>query len=337
MKLSKNKKIVIGVTIVLIALIGWRRVKSKEAQYTEYFVEKQNITQTLELSGEIDAKKYEDLHFLAGGLVTYLPFEEGDTVKRFQTIASLDQRSLKKTLQQYLNTYSKERNDFDTAQDDNQEAIDVGNLNLELRRILDAAQYDLNNSVIDVELQDLVVQLSRLYSPFDGILVKSPITSAHVNVLATDIFTVVDPSTLFFNANLDESDLSKIDASMRVILELDAYPDQQMNSSITYVSYTSKELSTGTTYEVDVPIPEEFLPDLRLGLNGTATIVLSEKANILTLPIEAVTEELDRSYVLVKNNGDVTEVDVKLGISDNNYIEILSGLNEGDKVVIEKK
>lgn len=337
MKLTRNRKIGIVLLVIIVLIFGNRIAKNRKKEYSEYYAERRNITQTLELSGEVDAKKKEDLHFLAGGLVTYYPFSEGDEVKRFQTIASLDQRQLKKTLEKYLNLYGIQYNAFSNTQDTYEDEIKTNDISDELRRTLSNAQYSLDNSVLDVEIQDLSIQLSRLYSPFDGILVKSPITTPNVTVSALDLFTIVDPTTLFFNADLDESDLSKIDATMRVLIELDAYPELEIESGITYVSYTSKELTTGTTYEVDIPIPQEYLSELRLGLNGTAVIILSEKTDVLTLPIEAVIEESDRTYVLVKNNGDVKEVEVETGISNDTYIEILSGITEQDKVVLEKK
>lgn len=335
MKLSR-RAISIIIAIGLIVLLIYRVNKNKNTDYQSFIVERRNITETIDLSGEVSAHQLANLHFPAGGLVTYLPFKEGDTVKKYQTIASLDQRALKKTLEKQLNNFAKERNDFDTTQDDNQTLSDLGNISTDLRRILEAAQYDLSNSVIDVELQDLSIQLSRLYSPFDGILISSPIPSANIYIGITDNFVIVDPSSLFFRADLDESDLTRINQSLSVKIELDAFPDIQIDSSIEYVSYSAKETTTGTTYEIDLSLPAEVLEKLRLGLNGTASVIISQKSNTLVLPIESVVEDIDKDYVLILVDGEEQEVEVELGASDNNYIEILSGLNEGDIVVLEK-
>lgn len=334
MKLSKRAISIIIATGLIVVLI-YRINKNKNTDYQSFVVERRNITETIELSGEIDAHQRANLHFASGGLVTYLPFKEGDQVKKFQTIASLDQRALKKTLEKQLNNFAKERNDFDATQDDNQTSSDLGNISTNLRRILEAAQYDLTNATIDVELQDLSIQLSRLYSPFDGILIESPISSANINISALDIFIVVDPLSLYFQADLDESDLSSLQETMSVIIELDAYPELEIQSTIEYISFDAKEKSTGTTYEIDLTLPADILGQLRLGLNGTASIIISQKTDILVLPIETIVEEINRTYVLVRDNGSVKEIDITTGSSDNNYIEITSGLNQGDEVVLE--
>lgn len=330
-----RRTISIVIALGLIALLIFRVNKNRDTDYKSFIVERRNITETIELSGEIDAYKLANLHFPAGGLVTYLPFKEGDSVQKFQTIASLDQRQLRKTLTKKLNTFAKERNDFDATQDDNRTSTDLGNISVDLRRILEAAQYDLANATIDVEIQDLSIKLSRLYSPFDGILIQSPISSANINISLTDIFIVVDPSSLYFRADLDESDLARIEETMPVLIELDAYPELKIESTIEYISFDSKEKSTGTTYEINLTLPVDILEQLRLGLNGTASIIISQKTDILVLPIETIVEEIDRTYVLVRKNGDIKEIDITIGSSDNNFIEITSGLSQGDEVVLE--
>ncbi|MFH2019202.1 MAG: efflux RND transporter periplasmic adaptor subunit [bacterium] len=337
MLLKKSKKIIfLTIGVVLIGLIGWKLLNKNGHQYSQYSVERRDITETIELSGEIDAKLKEDLRFLAGGLVTYFPWKEGDEIKKYSTVASLDARALKKSLTKQLNLYASERHDFDSTQDLYQKERDDGDVDQALRRILEKAQYDLTNSVIDVELQDLSLTLSRLYAPFTGILVSAPITTPNVNVLATNVFTLVDPTSLYFLADLDESDLNVVVPGLPVKLELDAYPNDLMETTVESISYASKVTSTGTTYEITIPIPLDKMSTLRLGLNGTASIILSAKKDILTLPIEAVSEENDRRYVLVMDGKKTLEKDVKVGISNNNFVEITSGLSEGDVVVLEK-
>ena len=335
-KKSKKKLYLILIGVIIVALIGWKLLKHNDHEYVEFTVEKNDITQTIELSGEVDAALREDLHFLAGGLVTYFPWSEGDEITKFSTIASLDSRILKKTLKKYLNLYSIQRNTFDQTADDNNNSIPTGELGDELNRLLATSQNKLDNSVLDVELQDIALRLSRLYAPFTGILVSSPITTPNVNVSALDNFTLVDPSTLYFLADLDESDLSVIQSGLPVQLELDAFPGHMITTTVDNISYSSKITSTGTTYEVTIFIPENELSKLRLGLNGTASIILSSKNNILTLPIEAITEEVDRTYVLVMDGNKVVEKNIEIGISDNSQVEIVGGLALGDEVMLEK-
>jgi len=295
-------------------------------------VTRRTIRETLELSGEVTASEQANLHFPAGGLVTYYPYREGDEIQKFSTIAALDQRALKGTLTKYLNTYAKERNDFDATQDTYTEDKELGNLDAEVRRILEGAQYDLNNSVIDVELQDLSLKLSRLTSPLTGILVSSPITTSNVYVSALDEWVVVDPTSLIFTADLDESDLAKVSVGLTAKIELDAFPEFSIDSTLAKISYLSKLTSTGTIFELTFPLPPAELSRLRLGLNGNVSLLLSTREEVLSIPIEAVKDELDGYSVTVVKDGKPVTKQIKLGVSDDQYYEVIEGLSDGETI-----
>jgi len=208
--------------------------------------------------------------------------------------------------------------------------------NDEIKRLLANNQYTLDNTVIDVESKDLAVKLSRLYAPFEGIITRMDVKSPNVNVLVTDIFQIVDPNSLYFEANLDEEDINKVSVNQKAIVLLDAYPDESYETSVKSIAFASKETTTGTAYEVRFDFPEEIIRQLRLSLNGTVEIILDEKENVLTLPFEAVDERDEGDFIMVMENDKPIEREVKIGIQTDTEIEILSGLSESDQVIISK-
>lgn len=333
----KKHKIKVTIAIIFLVIFAYFRSRSNSVTYIEYQVESKNLVETLELSGTVDAELLANLHFPAGGLVTYAPFKEGDQVNKYETIASLDQRQLKLSLEKQLNIYTKQLNTFDQTNENNEDEIYSGEINSELRRILDGAQYDLDNSVIDVELQDLSIKLSRLYSPISGILVHSPITVPNVNVSLTDSWIVVDPNTLIFVADLDETDLAKVEVGQHVTIILDAFPDKEFESTVSSISYTPKETSTGTTYEIKIILPAEAMQELRLGLNGTASIKIGEKLDTPTLPQSAISIEPEGTVVYVKNGNKYETKNIVMGVSENGDVEIISGLEKGDTVYAKEE
>ena len=135
-------------------------------------VKQGDLTQTLELSGHLQAEENLTLRFQTSGLLTWVAVKEGDWVRRGQALATLDRRALEKTLKKELNDYSKERADFEQDQDDHKLVREGLVIDYEIRRILDKAQWDLENSVIDVELADLSHRLAVLSSPIAGIVTK---------------------------------------------------------------------------------------------------------------------------------------------------------------------
>ncbi len=334
-KLPGWARIVLIIAVIGGGFFGYRQVFGKENGYKQVQVEEGLLVESLELSGDIQAYRQANLHFAAGGLVTYLPFKEGDRVTKWQTIASLDQRQLQKDLQKYLNLYSQTRNDFDTTveDDDNNLALDQ---NDQIKRLLADNQYTLNNAVIDVESRDLAIKLSRLYAPFDGIITRMDITTANVNVLPTDIFQIVDPSSLYFSANLDEEDLVRVTEGQKAIVTLDAFPDLEFETVVESIAFAAKETSTGTAYEIKFNLPAEVLDKLRLGLNGTVTIKLEEKENALSVPFEAIDEKDDGTFVTVLENGQIVDRKIETGIQTDSRTEVTSGLNKNDTVVIRQ-
>ena len=328
----------LAVVLILVAVVaGWYFFgREKKVDYDEYVSTRSDISETLELSGKIRAEKSASLKFLAGGLVTYLGPKEGDAVKKWQTLASVDTRQVQKTLEQKLNLYKSQLNTFDDVKDGYKNEIESKDIDNTVRRILERNQFSLENSVKDVEYLDLTLKLSRISSPIDGILVKSPITTSNVQVSATDAWVVVDPTTLYLSADLDETDLKRVSVGQKVIVMLDAYPDLKMSSTILSISYSPKETTTGTTYEVKIGLDQEESKDLRLGLNGAAGVVLSEKENVVMLPASAISNDGGRSYVYIKSEGKYIEKDVQTGIENSGEVEIIEGVAEGDHVYAQK-
>lgn len=331
--LKKKWKLVLVILIVLgIVLLV---VNSKNKNKVVLVFEKpitQSITKTLDVSGHVDAKEKVRLRFPAGGKLTYVGAKEGDTVKKWQTVAAIDKATLQKQLDQDLNNYMKERWDWEEVVDENRDQA----LTLSERRSQDKDQWDLTNTVLTVEIRDLALQNTSLYSPFEGILTTAPTSVAGMQVLATDYFEIVNPNTLVFRAAVDESDISSIVVGQKATLILDAFEDIEINTEVSYVSYTSTEASSGTSFIVEFPLSQtEIEQILRIGMNGDIKILLEEKENVLTIPSIALIERDGITYVMVKSGENKSEErEVEIGLETDETVEVISGLSESDEVVI---
>lgn len=323
-----------GLILLVLAIIGiviWRR-STTQTEYVEHTAAIRDLRETLELAGEVSAAKSATLRFGTGGLVSYMGAKEGDQVREWQTLASLDTRLLRKTLENKLNLYAIQRGTFDQTLDDNDNSVPGGDLGRTLTRLLQKNQYQLDNTVNDVEYQALSIQLSRIYSPISGILVQSPISVPHVTVAATDTWIVVDPTTLEFIADLDETDLGRVREAQSAIITLDAYSDEEYLSTVKSIDYAPVENNVGTTYPVRLTLPAAAITSLRLGLNGTAALILQEKSGVLTLPSEAVRSVDGRSVVTVRQDDKYLDRPVETGIEQDGFVEIVAGVGVGEHV-----
>lgn len=335
MWLKSHLRLVIGSVLVVVGL--WYFFgRPRPVTYDEYTVGRGRVVDTLELSGKLTAGVMATLRFPAGGLVTYLGAKEGDTVQKWQTLASIDTRQLQKTLEQKLNLYSIQRGTFDQTLDDNDNSVPAGDLEQTLKRLLEKNQFQLDNTVKDVEYLHLSLQLARLTTPLSGVLIQSPVTSAGTQVLASESWIVVDPSTLYLSADLDETDLKRVSIGQPVEITLDAYPDLGLDSTVSSIAFSPKETTSGTTYEVKLILSPTSIKELRLGLNGTAAIILTKKENVLTLPSSALTPKNGGYIVFVKSGNKYKEQAIETGIENDGVVEILGGVGEADHVYAEK-
>jgi multidrug efflux pump subunit AcrA (membrane-fusion protein) len=158
--------------------------QQKQATFNTVKASRQDLVSSITISGRIDAKEKAQLRFIAGGKVVYLGAKQGEAVKKWQNLATIDRSSLQKQMDQNLNLYMKERYDFENTRDD------IKDRSLDTAEIRDVAkqQYDLENQVLNVEIQDIAIKNTTLTAPFAGILTVAPTNVTGVQLLASDVF-----------------------------------------------------------------------------------------------------------------------------------------------------
>jgi RND family efflux transporter MFP subunit len=337
--IRKRWKLLILLLVIVGGIFLWRQRQQASHKVELKFTSPQRtkLVKTLEVAGIIDAKEKATLRFASGGKVTYIGAQEGDLVKRWQTLARIDTRDLQKRLQQDLNLYFNERMDFEQGKDDRQDIAPTDALG----RTAQKEQKDLENTVLSVEIRDIAIRNSVLSSPIEGILVSTPTTVAGVNLAATDAFEVINPRTLVFRATVDQADVSSIKKGQKVTLTLDAYPDKTIETEVSYIAYKSTQSSNGTVFIVEMLIPNDYqyaeLEHYRLGMNGDADIVLDEREHALAIPLDATTQRDNKTFVQVKTGPNTAvEKEIKVGLETEDQVEVIEGLSESDQVVIPK-
>ena len=177
---------------------------------------------------------------------------------------------------------------------------------------------------------------AALIAPLDGTIILENLNPGQVVTSSDVVFSMSDH--LIITANLDETDLSKIQLKQKVKLALDAYPDKEFTGKVELIAFSATTVNSVTTYAVDI-LPDEVPEYMRSGMTANATFIVDEKKDTLLVPYTAVSRGRGQSTVLVpgSNNGGQAAVQVvATGLSDGKKIEILSGLKEGDTVLQQK-
>ena len=344
------KKIIVILVIFFILGLGVYRANAKTntsetpkfdvKKETTISPKKETVKEEITLTGSVDAASKANLQFQTSGQLAWVGVKVGDKVKKYQAIASLNKEVLKKQLQADFNSYRSALATFDDTQDDYKTEKDNLTLTDDMKRILVRSQNTLNNSVINYEIQDLAIKYATLTSPIAGIVTQVEQPNSGVNITpASATFSIIDPTSLYFKAQIDQEDVTKVKVGDKTTIKLDSFPDQIFESEVTYISFTPISGQTSTVYEIRFKLVSSDNQDLkyRLGMEGDATISLRQVENTLTLPIDAIHQESDTPYVFIKDiNNQLIKKEIKVGIETDTTVEILEGLSENDQIVISK-
>lgn len=333
---KKRWLILVGLLIVGVGLwVRQQQASAASASTNPITVKAQTLQERLTFSGTIEADEHVNLHFQSPGMLSWVGVKEGDAVKKGQVIAALDQRQLRKSMEKYLNTYSKERLDFDNEQAE-RDSKGLPMDSLARQDLIDSfkkAQYDLTNSVLDVELSDISLRYANLVSPIDGVVSHMDVATPGVNVTTLTSFEIINPQTMYLSASADQTEVVLLSPGMSGEIVFDSFPDDTLRTSIQSVGYTPLTDETGTVYEVKMSLSSPDTNRYRIGMTGDVSFVTKEKKNALAIPIVYIkTKEGndEKKYVSKQENGRVVEVEVVEGDTYDTQVEILKGLSEGD-------
>jgi len=350
-KFIKTKKFIFG-AIALLLIGGYffnqqrKSVNGEELPVYEaktdklVTLESRDITENITLAGKIDAESKAEVRFQTSGRLAWVGVKVGDTVKKWQSLASLDKTELRKSLEKQLNDYKSQLDTFQDTQDEYETIKENNNLTDEMQRILNRSQYGLNNAVIAYELADLTVKYATIWSPINGVVVGIDQPNPGVNITpASASFYVIDPQSLYFKSEIDEEDVNRIYVGQKTKIQIDTFPDLDIDSEISYISFAPISGQSSTVYEVRFKLDLDN-QDLRyrLGMNGDAEILISRIDSALSLPLEAVNQDGDGTYYVYVNTPDnkTEKRVVEIGIESDDYIQITSGLSQDEKVIIKQ-
>lgn len=339
--------IVIGAILFTSVLFA---IKVSSAPKTDLFNPKteelvspqiQDIRDEITLTGSVDAESKAELQFQTSGQLAWVGVKVGDSVKKYQAVASLNKEILKKQLQSDFNSYRSALATFDDTQDKYKDEKDNLTLTDEMKRILVRSQNTLDNSVINYELQDLAIKYATLTSPINGIITDIDQPNSGVNVTpSTARFTVVDPESIYFKAQIDQEDVTKIKVGDSAEINLDSYPNDPYVSEVTYISFIPVSGQSSTVYEVRFKLPNnDDNLKYRLGMDGDVKILIKESDNALTISTDDVHYDSDdQPFVYVKSpeNNQSIKTYIKTGIENDDLIEVLQGLTQNDQIIISK-
>lgn len=152
---------------------------------------------------------------------------------------------------------------------------------------------------------------------------------------STDVtaFTISPDENRLLSVSVDELDINSVELGQKAVVTFDAIEDQEFEGEVTKIGNTASVSGGVAKYTITITIPED--DKMKQGMNASATITIEDREDVLTLPMNALQEKGDRTFVYTEKDDDGNlfgETEVTTGLSDGSTVEITDGLEEGTTV-----
>jgi len=208
---------------------------------------------------------------------------------------------------------------------------------------LETALATLDQAKAQRDLAQLKVNQGTLTAPIPGVLTQvngvpgqstgGGSTTGTTTTSSSVAFDILDDSELHIDVNVSESDAANIKVGQSAAVTLDSVPGQPLQGTVQRINPVATTTSNVTAFPVRIMLSPTNAP-VRAGANATVQIVTNRLTNILTVPSRAVQTVNGQQAVTVLFNNSTFLVPVRAGLTDGRNTEIISGLNEGDTVVL---
>jgi len=174
-----------------------------------------------------------------------------------------------------------------------------------------------------------------LKAPFDGIITDIKFEEGDTITTNNVIINIANPNNVEFTGDVDEVDVLYLKQNLKAIIITDALKDIELDGELFNVASTSTASQGVRSFQVKISVivPENIR--LKDGLSATARVITKAKYGINLIPIQSLYGTFDNPTVKIINNGEIIEQIITIGDSDAIWVEVLSGINSNDMIVME--
>ncbi len=389
--MKKKPIIIVIASVAVVALLVGANLKQDRSKSVEVETEKikrRNIKAVVTASGTIQPRRRVDVSANRMGTITQIAVQEGDVVEEGDFLLQIDPIQYAQTVEQSLASIASLQAELEQA------AINLNLAEQELVRFERLREQDLASpqALLKAETDFKVAQtrrralvgkrreqeamlrkgehdleLSTILAPMSGVVVSLNVEEGETAVIGTMnqpgtvLLSVADLSELEAEVEVDETDVVEIATGNRAVISIDSYPDTTFGGVVTEVGNSAIRVGRQTE-SVDFKVVirlDDAIPGARPGLSATADIIIAERENVLSVPIQSLTIRTDkddrdngeneddvrdddptikrrrddREGVFVLDGKIARFVAVETGIAGDLYFEVISGIAENDEVV----
>ena len=345
--------------VLLLVWLGWFRSDPVPVRVAPVERARVEATVTNSKAGTVQARRRAKLSPEVGGRVAELPHRAGERVEAGAVLLRLDDSSPRAQLQLALETLrvaeasaaeaciardrasralGRQRSlaERQIVSDDLLDELESAFRASEASCAARSAEVDRAKAAIEAARTEL--EKFALRAPFAGVIAEQDVevgewvTPSPPLLLAPPAFDVIDPSSLYVSAPLDEVDSARIRVGQPAKVTVDSYRGQIFEGRVVRVApYVLDVEAQNRTVEVEVELADaERAAQLLPGTSADIEVVLEARDAVLRIPTAAL---LEGDRVLVADDGRLEERAVEIGLRNWDYAEVASGLEEGQAVV----
>lgn len=326
------KKIII--IIIIVVLVGgaifFVRSRKSEQPYLESQVVTADVQKTINVDATMNPDVYADITSELPTLIASVDVSVNDTVKKGQELFRLDKRSIyaqinnaKLAVERAELAEQQARRKWDTLKPEERESI---------KKATEQSRQTLNEIYAQAAKTTIV-------SPIDGVVIEQ---NARVGEVARGIIArIIDPQSLQVEALIPEVDISKVASGDKAFITFDAYPDKVVKGTFVSMDTASTVDQNNTYFKADIDIDDKNDITILDGMNAGVDIEIEKKTAVTAVPRDFAQKDEQGYFVYVLNTGSTKEQFVKKhfeeGIVGNEFVEVISGLNVGEKIVVPQE
>lgn len=364
-----KKYIILFLLLSFIAggIYFYQQNKQDNITYLTETVTRGNLQKNVVATGTIRALQRVEVGAQASGRIEKIWVTLGQQIKAGDLIAEIDsqnQRNALETAQAKLGSYQAQLNakniSYDIAKSNflriqklySQKSTSLNELENAKNSLANAEATikeitaTIKQAEIEVKVAKTNLGYTKIRSPIDGTVISIPVSegqTVNANQVTPTIIQVADLSKLLIRLEISEGDITKIQTGMKVEFSTLSDPDHKFHSQINSIDpalttlsdneYKESIATTNAVYFYANSIVDNPKNQLRIGMTAQAQISVDNIENTLLIPTMTIKREGTQTFVNVFTDGIIEKRQIQIGQNDGSRSQILSGLNEGEKVV----
>lgn len=328
-----NGKILFAGTVIVAAgAAGIFFLRGDRMPYDLATAEKGPIVQEVSASGSVEPTTRVDLQFKNSGEISEIRVEVGQIVKAGDILAKQDTSVLASQLRQSAAELSSQEYKLATVTKNEAAKTD------EEQNLIKAQKSIVEKASADVRVQKAKIDESTLVSPMDGVITAVNGEIGEIAKPETIVVSIISTDAPHIEVDVPETAVAKLAVGQKARITLDAFDDDAgWAGSVTKID-PAEIVKGGAVYYRTTVLFEKEDSRVRPGMTANVWIETDVAENAVLVPASAVQKKDGKKIIRVLRDGIVTENTVTVGVrNDDGMIEIVSGVSDGDQVIIGDK